>query len=819
MLHVTLPNLYPWSGMSLPGPDVVHPQVRNVGEQNPINPGPFNHLQQHIHSHQPHSQGQTPGGHNQNQPSSHAYIENMCQQQNVPTNSIHNFHAYNNYSSNINNQQHQQQHSVMRTVGRVSQEGSIRHPSGSSHTSSHRGTPPSPDDNRGRSSAGGASQAVASDQNHLLDRDTRTSFDQCNNPRSDSQGNLGPANPIYTGSSPRRGGSASSPASNLPQKTAFDLTSPVNIIHRNTSLYKVQPNTEHQSSLPVSVLMPPSSSFQVTKVKQEPGSPAQYTTLNPFNKGVKQEATTHPHSPSSINATPPLPSNNNPRTAYTQMERKVIALNTNRPSFSYPSPQSSNPISPASIGEAPRSESTFRYQSSNPVQNPSPGESSTCNSAISSREGTPGPRLWAPEEMSGPAPNVDISRVMVKEEVRTPVSYDANDYTRRPSVNLSYPATPNRPSPTENFNYSQSAYHSPLPQPLSMPPRTQATSTVVPDRGYRPSVGRPPLSVPGNSEGGVPHSNVKIGRRPAHLPKVLKFEDHTLPHGWQRKLKQRKHGKQAGRWDVYIYSPCGVKFASRKKLKHFFEKNNLQYDAEQFDFTPYGKHIENNAASQRHLSSASSEGHRHSGSPGSVHSPTGSGTYPGCHSVPAEFSSLPPNAHNTYMPPTPLSTYEFNPMMESPPNANAAEMPHNQILNLSQTSVAGGGQTSLGSSSSSRRIVDTLSRSINTTTVAGTTVSTCPSNFPTEIDDILNENSDAHFRSRLREYNHDLSSRSVGRVGGDEDVVASGSTSMEEDPRREESERGFMATSINILSDPNSMEINNYMYSNLYNAP
>ena len=92
----------------------------------------------------------------------------------------------------------------------------------------------------------------------------------------------------------------------------------------------------------------------------------------------------------------------------------------------------------------------------------------------------------------------------------------------------------------------------------------------------------------------------------------------TLPPGWTRMLKQRKNGKQAGRWDVYIYSPCGVKFASRKKLRHFFEKNSLQYDPEDFDFTPYGRHIEQSGHG-RHGHSSSEGSHRHTGgSPSSV---------------------------------------------------------------------------------------------------------------------------------------------------------------------------------------------------------
>ena len=56
----------------------------------------------------------------------------------------------------------------------------------------------------------------------------------------------------------------------------------------------------------------------------------------------------------------------------------------------------------------------YRYQhNSGGGSKPSPGESQ-CNSAISSREGTPGPtKIWGADDLSGPAPNVDISRVQV----------------------------------------------------------------------------------------------------------------------------------------------------------------------------------------------------------------------------------------------------------------------------------------------------------------------------------------------------------------------------------------------------------------------
>ena len=231
------------------------------------------------------------------------------------------------------------------------------------------------------------------------------------------------------------------------------------------------------------------------------------------------------------------------------------------------------------------------------------------------------------------------------------------------------------------------------------------------------------------------HSNVKIGRRPSHLPKELKMKDKTLPPQWQRKLKQRKHGKQAGRWDVYIYSPCGVKFASRKKLKAFCEKNNLPYDSEDFDFTPYGRHIDN---SRNSSSSNNSSGHNNKGGGGSSasansatsntnilaedsgrhHSSTSTGsegTHPG--SSPSSQNNYSPptnhpflaqsrssniqNANNSmnagssssYNPP-PSSDFVglpsgsfggFDPRMDNPPNASALDIPQNDFSSSNNT--------------------------------------------------------------------------------------------------------------------------------------
>lgn len=250
-----------------------------------------------------------------------------------------------------------------------------------------------------------------------------------------------------------------------------------------------------------------------------------------------------------------------------------------------------------------------------------------------------------------------------------------------------YPPAPTS-STSDAMDHSSSQQHC-----VTLPHRPAAAA---------PGVGKSSTSLPSSS-----HGHVKIGRRPAHLPKVLKFSDKTLPPGWVRKLKQRKHGKQAGRWDVYIYSPCGVKFASRKKLKGFFEKNNLNYDPEDFDFTPYGRHIDSRVAGQLGTGSTSGSRHNSSGSTGS------DGTHPG--SSPASISNYSPTHSSPYMPQSmalgatslmshhataasiagQASTFgdyssftQFDPHMENPPNASALDVPGTEFSPLSTAGTA-----------------------------------------------------------------------------------------------------------------------------------